>query len=357
MPPGKLRDLTAFTIAIRLATDSSGLSSFERIFSYAVTQQEANVILGQWKDGLVLHLRTGEKSQEIHFGALGVLRRDARASLVISYDGNTLRLYENGTIRKTRDVGALRFNAWEGFYPLVMGTDGHGNSQWRGTVYEIAVYDRVLAPEEVQGCNGADAPAAADPWTGERESNKTEADGRPSPTGRPKSQAAEDTRPVIQYVFAPENTYATGFSGGKALAVRDLGRGAAADLVVPEYFVPYQRVYLGGQNDWMQYTSNWLDVAVNSLGFMPLGVLLMCWLTGRGMNAAAALCMAVSAGFVVSFGVEYLQAFLPSRDSSLRDLVTNGAGTLIGSIGYWGFGKWGIRKKPKIICPGKRDPG
>jgi VanZ family protein len=59
--------------------------------------------------------------------------------------------------------------------------------------------------------------------------------------------------------------------------------------------------------------------------------------------------MAVAAGFVVSFGVEYLQAFLPSRDSSLRDLITNSAGTLIGSLGYWGMGNWGTRKKPKEI--------
>jgi hypothetical protein len=345
MPPGKLRDLTAFTIAMRLTTDSSGLSSFEKIFSYALTQPEANFILGQWKDGLGMHLRADGQSQEIHFGSYGVLRKDARACFVISYDGNALHLYENGTISKTRDVGALRFKTWEDSYPLVMGTDAHGNSQWRGTIYEIAVYDRALAPEEVQACQGsADAKVAADPWPGGSERNQIEADGRQPTAGYRKSEAAEEPWPVIHYVFAPENTYATEFRGGKALAVRDLGRGPAADLVVPEYFMPYQRAYLGGQNDWMEYKSNWLDVAVNILGFMPLGVLLMCWLTGRGMSAVMALCMAVSAGFVVSFGVEYLQAFLPSRDSSLRDLITNSAGTLIGSIGYWGIGKWGIRK-------------
>jgi hypothetical protein len=338
MPSGKLRDLTAFTIAIRLATDSSGVSSFEKIFSYALTQQEANFILGQWKDGLGMHLRSDGKSQEIHFGAYGVLRKDARACFVISYNGNTLHLYENGTIRKTRDVGALRFKAWEDSYPLVMGTDAHGHSQWRGTLYEIAIYDRALAPEEVQGCQGpAGATVAGDPWSGGSESNKIEAGDRQPATGHRKSEAAEDTRPVIHYVFAPENTYATEFRGGTALAVRDLGRGAAADLVVPGYFMPYQRAYFGGQNDWMEYASNWLDVAVNILGFMPLGVLLMCWLTGRGMNAVMALGMAVAAGFIVSFGVEYLQAFLPSRDSSLRDLITNGAGTLIGSLGYLGI--------------------
>ena len=164
---------------------------------------------------------------------------------VISYNGNTLHLYENGTIRKTRDVGALRFKAWEDSYPLVMGTDAHGNSQWRGTIYEIAIYDRALAPEEVQGCKGpADAMVAADPRSGGSEKNTIEADGRQPASGHRKSEAAEDTRPVIHYVFAPENTYATEFRGGKALAVRDLGRGAAADLVVPDYFMPYQRAYL-----------------------------------------------------------------------------------------------------------------
>jgi hypothetical protein len=356
MPPGKLRDLTAFTIAIRLATDSSGLSSFEKIVSYAVTQQDANFILGQWKDGLGIHLRADGISQEIRFYADEVLRKDAWIGCVISYNGNTLHLFENGTIRKKRDVGALRFTAWEDSYPIVMGTDGQGNSQWRGAIYEIAVYDRALAPEEVQGCKGpADAMVAADPWSGGHEGNTIEADGRQPASGHRKSETAEETRPLIHYVFVPENTYAKEFRGGKALAVRDLGRGAAADLVIPEYFMPYQRSYL--KNDWIKYSLNWLDVAVNILGFLPLGVLLMRSLTGRGLNAVMALCMAVAGGSVVSFGVEYLQAFLPSRDSSLGDLIMNCAGTLIGSIGYWGIWKWGIRKKPKKICLGLRSQG
>ena len=42
--------------------------------------------------------------------------------------------------------------------------------------------------------------------------------------------------------------------------------------------------------------------------------------------------LAVVVGFGVSFAIEYLQAYLPSRDSSLRDLVTNTAGTLIGAL-------------------------
>jgi VanZ family protein len=42
--------------------------------------------------------------------------------------------------------------------------------------------------------------------------------------------------------------------------------------------------------------------------------------------------LAVVAGFVVSFAIEYLQAYLPSRDSSMRDLITNTLSTLIGAL-------------------------
>ena len=86
---------------------------------------------------------------------------------------------------------------------------------------------------------------------------------------------AQDDRPLVHYVFKPENTYETEFRGGKALGVRDLGKGEPADLVIPEQFTPYQRVYLGWDPDWMKNRSDWLDLAVNIMGFLPFGLLLL----------------------------------------------------------------------------------
>ena len=178
------------------------------------------------------------------------------------------------------------------------------------------------------------------------------------------------------------------------MGVRDLGKGGPADLVIPEHFAPYERVYLGWDPDWMKRSSDWLDVAVNILGFVPFGVLLMLALSkegtrdeGVGTSAAqrqvrksqqptadsrqqpfdklrvaqpqaalrqaqggtatrqenppvspfakggglvVAVILVVVVGFVVSFAIEYLQAYLPSRDSSLRDLVCNTLGTAAG---------------------------
>jgi len=44
-----------------------------------------------------------------------------------------------------------------------------------------------------------------------------------------------------------------------------------------------------------------------------------------------AVILAVVVGFGVSFAIEFIQAYLPSRDSSLRDLITNVLGTFIGA--------------------------
>jgi hypothetical protein len=179
---------------------------------------------------------------------------------------------------------------------------------------------------------------------------------------RPQGKQKEDRRPLIHYVFSPENTYETTFRGGKALAVRDLGKGESADLVIPEQFTPYQRVYLGWDPDWATRNSDWMDVIVNVLGFIPFGLLMMLSLCRKGLpdkngdgiskkRLAYIVLLTVVAGFVVSLAIEYLQAYLPSRDSSLRDLVTNTMGTMIGAVSA----AWVIRKRNKLVT-GDRGP-
>jgi hypothetical protein len=352
-----------------LTTSSDGLSAFEKIFSYFVNQEEMNFLLGQWKDGLLFHLRNERQIQGLKFGSEGVLKKEGRTQCLITYDGAKLSLYQDGKVRRYRETGPLNFSNWDRTYPLVVGTDAQGRSQWRGNLYEVAIYDRALTPQEILNLS--------DVSTGDRY----------QVTGVRRDK---DQRPLIHYVFRPENTYETEFRGGKALAVRDLGKGEPADMVIPQYYAPYQRVYLGWDQDWTKRSGDWLDLAVNILGFIPFGALLVFALgakkclsvlvpeclsdekegtrdQGVGTSNAkrqgperrkrqatsrkdvVAVILAVVVGFGVSFGIEYIQAYLPSRDSSLRDLFANTLGTALGAAAA----AWYSRKGFWIQASGK----
>jgi VanZ family protein len=81
------------------------------------------------------------------------------------------------------------------------------------------------------------------------------------------------------------------------------------------------------------------DVAVNVLGFVPFGGLLVIYLkNSRAWSNRKAIILAILLGFVVSLVIEVLQVFLPTRDSSLLDLINNTLGTGIG--GAVGVAVW-----------------
>ncbi len=89
---------------------------------------------------------------------------------------------------------------------------------------------------------------------------------------------------------------------------------------------------------WPKYWTGF-DVAANIVGYMPLGFLLALSFMRRGnvryiarhSNLGGVL-VALAAGTILSFCMEALQNFLPSRVASNVDLGLNAAGTLIGAI-------------------------
>lgn len=331
----KLHGLTQFSISLDLATASDGLSSFEKIFSLARSQEQMNFIVGQWKDGVVLHIPDPARQAEIHFGEYGVFRIGERTALTIVYDGVHLFLYRDGKRIKARRTGPLSLDRWSRDYPIVIGTDAFGRSQWKGTVYEISLWDRALAPGEIQTLSINGQTADSGQQTGRSSQGLQHAGG--------SSDQGNGSGPLIHYVFRPEFTHGTEHGGRKALAVRDLGRVGPADLVIPERFIPYERTVLAWETNWMDNKTNWQDAAVNLLGFIPFGALLFLQAARRKTAGSrqqtagsAEICglviVAVAAGFAVSLSIEWLQAYLPFRDSSMRDLAMNTAGTLIGAL-------------------------
>lgn len=78
------------------------------------------------------------------------------------------------------------------------------------------------------------------------------------------------------------------------------------------------------------------DVAINILGFIPLGYLMMSFFlsSDRIQKKIPVVCLTISTCIGISLLIELSQYYLPSRSSSLSDLLFNGLGAFGGIIYY-----------------------
>jgi len=105
-------------------------------------------------------------------------------------------------------------------------------------------------------------------------------------------------------------------------------------LYIPKQYQVMDKVVLEPIWSEFQLTRNYLDSAVkNVVGFFPLGFCFYAYLRRRLPTRHVAL-VTVLSGTAVSFTIEFLQAFLPTRDSGTTDIITNTMGTWIGVLGY-----------------------
>ncbi|MCS7100943.1 MAG: VanZ family protein [Burkholderiaceae bacterium] len=99
---------------------------------------------------------------------------------------------------------------------------------------------------------------------------------------------------------------------------RDLGVGPFAFLWAP----------------WPEYVTHF-DVAVNVLGYLPFGALLVLALYPR-LRGGAAVAVALATGALLSGAIEALQTYLPPRIASNVDWLANVGGTAFGALlGAW----------------------
>ena len=91
---------------------------------------------------------------------------------------------------------------------------------------------------------------------------------------------------------------------------------------------------------WPQYFAGF-DVAINTLGYAPLGFLLALIFLRRS-NTGVALALAVMSGALLSLCMETLQSYLPSRVPSNADWALNIVGTALGACTAWALNALGV---------------
>jgi hypothetical protein len=78
----------------------------------------------------------------------------------------------------------------------------------------------------------------------------------------------------------------------------------------------------------------WQDAFVNVAGFIPFGWFLCAYFSARRLRLPALRASAI--GAAISAFIEVTQSHLPTRDSSMSDLIDNILGSIVGAVAYRG---------------------
>jgi hypothetical protein len=225
------------------------------------------------------------------FYAHGVFKESTPVLVTVVLGRRELLVYINGTLKTVFPHSV----AWDDLTGrLVLANSPTVNDSWSGTILGLAIYRQQLTHLQI----AADYAS----WI--------------------RKQALVQTREgsaVALYLFDEH--------GGAVVHNR---LDPAEDLTIPKHYFILHPGFM--RTPWREYHptwSYWQDVGVNTVGFVPLGLCVVAYLSlTRAIKYPGATTVVV--GLFTSLTIELLQAFLPTRSSGLTDVITNTLGTAIG---------------------------
>jgi VanZ family protein len=280
------------------------------IFSFYDGPRQEVFLLGQWKDSLILRTRTQNPK------AIRGYRENGCGNILIEAHDIFLTLTSSSTETKVFSQGRLLkeipgFSLLEDWIKspgtIILGNSADGRHFWPGLVLGLGLYNRVLSGEEIV----------------QNYFHWLQRDYR---------QLISTSGPIALYPFdESQGHWAANFANNES------------HLFIPGSFSPLRKVVLEWPSkEYMKRLSFYQDLAVNVLGFIPLGFFFALWFFYfTCLNPAGVFSLTFLIGSLISLGIELAQVYLPGRDSSASDLVCNMAGTLIGIAlqRWWPFSK------------------
>ncbi len=259
----------------------------------------ANLVIAQWRSELLLRTLAWNAPGPRTYREASVsagLREGVRRFIVVTSGAGGTSFYVDGELAKFYPRLTLRPDSLRG--RLIIGDAPEGNSRWAGKLFGVAIFSRSLTAPEVARHYRL--------WAGKQLQKFP---------GEPGLSAL--------YYF--------GERLGQTIPDRS---GAGNPLLIPEYYRKFRKtVLVPPWRDPHPYFSDIGDVVMNVLGFVPFGFFYFIYRdrTRPGRPLRNLGLTAVVSG-IISVTIELIQVYLPTRSSSLTDLICNIGGAVAGAL-------------------------
>jgi hypothetical protein len=279
---------------------------------YSPEKQVTTFALRQWRGGLVLvHEGQGisRKRTETYLGDVLSVQKPVLVTITSGEAGTAT--YTDGRLVKRIANFVISNQHLTGQF--VIGNSPTTAYSWSGQLKGLAIYNRELSATEV-------SQSSAD-WTTGSDLDSVKVAGA-----------------TARYLF----------DEGNGNVVRN-EVDSSTNLLIPERFFVLHPEFL--ERPWDEYRPGWRywkNIAINIVGFIPLGFFFYSYLS-RVRRAKHPVALTIALGFAVSLTIEVLQAFLPTRDSGMTDLITNTLGTAVGVMAF-------IHKAVKAVLHSRTTP-
>ncbi len=284
----------------------------------AFYQPETRVVpfaLRQFRDVLLVQL-SGQSglhdAKSARFYVTHFFSREKPVFVAISSGLSGTAVYADGALVST--FPGFKFSSRDLTGQLIIGNSPASTHNWSGRLWGLAIYRRELSAGEISEQYGI--------------------------ATREHPALTENNDAVALYLFN---------EGNGSIVYNQVD--GATDLIIPDRFFVLNEQFL--ERPWSEFHPGWrywVNVGINIAGFIPFGFF-FCAYFSAAQESRRALVRTIALGFAVSLTIEVLQAFLPTRDSGMTDLMTNTFGTALGaSLCAW------IAKQQWVVRAGVKMP-
>lgn len=294
---------SGLSVEIALKSDAVKDERFKFLLVLHNGDDSKQFLIGQWRSSIIL------MNGDDYNGKQGIKKIGMRRALlplktrfvaITSIEEEGTKVYIDGQLAAKKGDLFLKIPDGGEETRLVVGNSAYGKHSWEGNIYGLAIYQHRLTAEDVE--------YHFKRWSKER-----------------NFRFAKEDEPKLLYIF-DEKTGETAFdqSGGNHhIKIPSIMKMLKREMLV----LPWQDVELN--------RSLINDIIINILGFIPLGFLLnILFINMGGFIKEHAFLFTVSHCFVISLIIEIAQSWMPSRSSSMLDLMLNTLGAVLGAMCY-----------------------